>query len=258
MLLSGRRGLIVGIANRRSLAYGIAKAARLEGAELAMSYQDERLSAWAQEIAAELEASVLMPCELGRDAEIAALAGRLAEQWGRLDFLVHAVAHAKREELSGRFVDTSRDGFASAMDVSVYSLVALTRALEPLLAKGLGPSVLTLSYFGAEKVVGNYNVMGVAKAGLESAVRYLAADLGPLGIRVNALSPGPVRTLSAKGVSGLHRMLATVEANAPLRRNIGIDEVGSAALFALSDLSRAVTGEVLHVDAGYNILGAPP
>ncbi|MBI3178942.1 MAG: SDR family oxidoreductase, partial [Deltaproteobacteria bacterium] len=196
----------------------------------------------------------ILPCDLGRDAEIAALASAVQE-WGKLDFVVHAVASAKREELQGRFVDTSRDGFALALEVSVYSLVALVRALEPSLAPGA--SVLTLTYYGGEKAVPNYNIMGVAKAALDASVRYLAADLGPKGIRVNALSPGPVKTLSAAGIPGLRDMLGFVEQVAPLRRNITIDDVGRAALFLLSDLGGATTGEVVHVDAGYHILGAP-
>lgn len=258
-LLTGRRGLIVGVANARSLATGIARAARREGAELALTYQDERLAESVQEIAAEIGATLLAPCDLARDEDVRRLAERLGSHWGRLDFLVHAVAFAKREELEGRFADTSRAGFALALDVSVYSLVALARSFSPLLERGEGaPSVLTLSYLGGDRVVPNYNVMGVAKAALEAAVRYLAADLGPAGIRVNALSPGPVRTLSAAGVRGLRTMLGLVETTAPLRRNIGADEVGDAALFTLSDLGRAVTGEVIYVDAGYGIMAAPP
>ncbi len=254
-LLHGRRGLVVGIANERSMAHGIAKAAAEAGARLALTYQDERLATRVREIGSTLPAEHVLPCDVTRDSDITTLATALTTKWGGLDFLVHAVASAKREELGGRFVDTSRDGFAMALDVSVYSLVALVRAVEPLLSPGA--SILTLTYYGGEKVVPNYNVMGVAKAALDAAVRYLAADLGPKGVRVNALSPGPVKTLSAAAIPGLRAMLAFTEQVAPLRRNIGIEDVGRAALFLLSDLSSATTGEVVHVDAGYHLLGAP-
>jgi enoyl-[acyl-carrier protein] reductase I len=256
-LLSGRRGLILGIANERSLAHGIARAARREGAALALTYQNERLRGSVEALAGSLEAELVLPCDLTRDEEVTRLRDALAGRWGRLDFLVHAVAGARREELDGRFVDTSRDGFAMALDVSVYSLVAAVRALEPLLREGEAPSVLTLTYLGAERAVPHYNVMGVAKAALEATVRYLARDLGPAGIRVNALSPGPIRTLSAAGVKGMRKMLAQVERDAPLRRNVTIDDVGDAALVALSALGRGVTGEIVHVDAGYHCIGAP-
>ncbi len=258
-LLEGRRGLVVGVANARSLATAIARAARREGAELALTFQNERLADSVREIAGEVGAALVLPCDVTRDQEVAALADRIGESWGRLDFLVHAVAFAKREELEGAYLDTSRDGFALALDVSVYSLVALARALAPLLAKGEGaPSILTLSYLGSERVVPSYNVMGVAKAALEASVRYLAADLGPRGVRVNALSPGPVRTLSAAGIRGMRSMLGLVEAAAPLRRNVSADDVGEAALFALCGLGRAVTGEVVHVDGGFGVIAAPP
>ena len=258
-LLSGRRGLVVGVANARSLATAIARAARHAGAEVALTYQDDRFAEATRVIGTELASPLVVPCDVGRDADIEALATRVQDTWGRLDFLVHAVAVAKREELEGAFLGTTRAGFALALDVSVYSLIALTRALAPLLERGEGsPSVLTLTYLGAERVVPNYNVMGVAKAALEAAVRYLAADLGPRGVRVNALSPGPVRTLSAAGVRGLRTMLGHVERTAPLRRTISADEVGAAALFALSSLGSGVTGEIVHVDGGYNTLAAPP
>jgi enoyl-[acyl-carrier protein] reductase I len=251
-LLAGKSGLIVGIANERSLAYGIAKAARAQGAELYLTYQNERLESRVEAIAGELSAHLLPACDLTDDAQLARLGESLRD--ASLDFVVHAVAHAKREELEGHFVDTSREGFALALDVSVYSLVALVRTLLPRL--NLGASVLTLSYYGAEKVIPHYNVMGVAKAALEATVRYLAFDLGPRAIRVNALSPGPVKTLSAAGVSGLRQMLKHVEKTAPLGRNIALDEVGEAAVFLLSPMARAVTGEVMYVDAGYHTLGA--
>lgn len=256
MLLPLRRGLIVGIANERSLAYGIAKAARGAGAELAITYQNSRLQPQVEGIGAALEAALVLPCDLTNASEVARLMSTLQDRWGRLDFVVHAVAAAKREELEGRFLDTSRDGFAMAMDVSVYSLITLARAAEPLLRRGTSPSLLTLTYAGSERAMPNYNVMGVAKAALESSVRYLARDMGPHGVRVNALSAGPVKTLSAAGIRGLRKMLAHVEHEAPLRRNVTIDDVGAAALFALSDLGRGMTGEVFHVDAGYHAVGA--
>jgi enoyl-[acyl-carrier protein] reductase I len=257
-LLQGRRGLIIGIANERSLAFGIARACHDQGASLAVTYQSARLERRVLPLARELGAELCLPCDLTSDAEVQAVVEAVRRTWGGLDFLVHAVAHARREELEGRFVETSRDGFVEAMGGSVFSLVKLCRAFEPLLALGSSPSVVTLSYYGGDKAMPSYNVMGLAKAALEAAVRYLAADLGPQGIRVNALSPGPVKTLSAAGVSGLREMLAYVARVSPLRRNVGLDDVGQAALFLLSDLSAATTGDVLFVDSGYNIIGAPP
>lgn len=256
-LLEGRRGLVVGIANERSIAYGIARAAAREGAELAVTCQDERLARRVEPIAERLDADLVRICDLTSEEDVANLAATLRARWGRLDFVVHAVAYANRDELDGRFLDTSRNGFAMALDVSVYSLVSLVRALEPLLSAAGAASVLTLSYYGSEKAVPSYNVMGVAKAALEAAVRYLAVDLGRSGVRVNAISAGAIKTLSAAGIRGLREMLAHVADQSPLRRNVDIDDVGRAALWALSDLSSGTTGEVLHVDAGYNILGAP-
>lgn len=256
-ILSGKRGLVVGIANERSLAYGIARACAEHGAELAITYQNEKLATRVEPLASALGAKLCLPCDLTESDAVAGLVGRLTEAWGGLDFVVHAVATAKREELEGRFVDTSREGFLLALDVSVYTLVSLTRALEPLLAgRERGAAVLTLSYYGAEKAIPNYNVMGVAKAALEASVRYLAVDLGPRGVRVNAISAGPVRTLSAAGIRGMRSMLGAVERAAPLRRNVTIDDVGGAAVYLLSDLGRGTTGEVLYVDSGYHVLGA--
>ena len=248
--------MILGIANERSLAYGIAKAAVAQGAQVAVTYQNERLKERVTQMANGWGGPVLM-CDVASDAAIAEMVGALSQSWSHLDFVVHAIASAKREELTGRFVDTSRAGFAMALDISVYSLVGVAHAVLPLLQKGTSPSILTLSYFAAEKAVPNYNVMGVAKAALEASVRYLAQDLGPQKIRVNAISAGPVKTLSSAGIAGLRRMLSHVESVAPLRRNIGTDDVGDAATFVLSDLARGVTGEVMHVDAGYHALGAP-
>jgi len=257
-LMQGRRGLVVGIANERSLAYGIARACRREGAELAVTYQNERLLRRVQPLATELGAALLAPCDLTAPADLERLVKLLRDRFGALDFVVHAVAHARREELEGRLLDTSREGFVEAMEVSAYSLLALTRAVEPLLLAGQAPSVLTLTYYGSDKAFPNYNVMGLAKAALEAGVRYLAAELGPAGIRVNAISAGPVKTLSAAGVSGLRDILASVPRVAPLRRNVTIDDVGNAALFLLSELSAATTGEVIFADAGYHVVGPFP
>ena len=257
-LLSGRKGLIVGIANARSLAYAIARAAQSEGAELALTYQNDRLKPRVEAAAAEFGDAMILPCDVNVDGQVEALADGL-KPLGHLDFVVHAVASAKREELGGRFVDTSRDGFGMALETSCYSLVALAHALEPLLsASPNGASMLTLSYFGAQKVVPNYNIMGVAKAALEASVRYLAADLGAQGIRVNALSPGPIKTLSAAGIKGFRTMLGASGDLSPLGGGVDAQDVAKAALFALSDLSAAVTGEVLHVDKGMHILAATP
>lgn len=256
-LLQNRRGLIVGVANERSIAYGIAKAARAHGAELALSYQTERLHKPVAALAESLGVETLLPCDLTEPAQVDAMRDALTRKFGHLDFVVHAVAAAKREELEGRFLDTTLNGFHLAMDVSVYTLLTLTRAVERLLLQGTSPNILTLSYLGSTRALPSYNVMGVAKAALEASVRYLARDLGPQGIRVNALSAGPIRTLSAAGIKGLRKMLSRVEADAPLRRNVTIDEVGDAALFALSDLGRGMTGETFFVDAGYHTVGAP-
>jgi enoyl-[acyl-carrier protein] reductase I len=256
-LLSGKRGVVVGVANERSLAFAIARSARDEGASVAVTYQNERFGRRVVPLAEQLGAAWTAACDVTADAEIAALAAQVERTWGTLDFLVHSVAHAERAELEGAFVDTSRSGFAAAMDVSVYSLVALCQKLRPYFAPG-GASVLTLSYYGSRKVLPGYNVMGVAKAALESSVRYLAADLGPQGVRVNALSPGPVKTLSAAGIRGLRTLIGRAAEQAPLRRTVSAAEVGRAALFLLSDLGVATTGEVVHVDAGFHATGSPP
>jgi enoyl-[acyl-carrier protein] reductase I len=255
-LLAQRRGLIVGVANARSLAWHIAEAAHRAGAQLVLTYASERLRAGVAALADSIGA-VTAPLDVRDDAQLAAVHQLLEARWGALDFVVHATAFARREELQGRFVQTSRAGFAEALDVSAYALVALAQALRPLLVRGEHPSLLTLTYLGATRAMPSYNVMGVAKAALEACVRYLAADLGPEGIRVNALSAGPVRTLSAAGVHGLRTMLQHVAAHAPLRRSIDGAEVADAALYALSSLGRGTTGEVIHVDAGYHVLGAP-
>jgi enoyl-[acyl-carrier protein] reductase I len=255
-LLEGRRALVVGVANRHSTAWGIAQALDREGAALALTYHRERSGDHIQKLSAELSRPVLtLPLDVSSDASLAQMAEELGRHWDRLDIVVHSVAHAKTEELAGRFVDTSRDGWALAQDVSAYSLVALTRAVLPLLERSEGGSVLALSYMGSLRVLPNYNVMGTAKASLESAVRYLAHDLGPSGIRVNAISPGAINTVSARGVKGFVSMLHTMEEQAPLRRTITTGDVGNAAVFLGSEWARNITGQILMVDAGHHIMG---
>jgi enoyl-[acyl-carrier protein] reductase I len=254
MLLEGKLGLVLGIANKRSIAWGIAKAASREGARLAVTYQGERLEENVRELAAELKDPLILPCDVGRDEDIEALAGAVKEGFGGLDFVAHCVAYALREELDGEFLGTSREGYRIAQDISSYSLTAVSRRMAPLM-EGRGGSVVTLSYIGGERVVPHYNVMGVAKAALEMSVRYLAADLGPRGIRVNAISAGPIKTLAASGVHGISKMLEYHRNQAPLRKNTEQDEVGDAAVFLLSSLSRGVTGEVIHVDGGFHVMG---
>ena len=254
-LLAGRKALVFGVANDHSIAWGIAGALHEAGAEVGFSSIEALLEKRVRPLAASIGSSFVEPADVQDDDDIARVFSRWADQHGRLDILVHALAFAKREELDGRFVDTSRDGFALALDVSAYSLVALARAAAPLMTDG--GSVMTLSYYGAEKVVPNYNVMGVAKAALEASVRYLAADLGPDGIRVNAISAGPIRTLAASGIAGFRQMYGKFRDVAPLRRNVSIDDVGATAVYLASDLAAAVTGETIYVDAGFNVLGVP-
>jgi enoyl-[acyl-carrier protein] reductase I len=253
MLLEGKRGLILGIANKRSIAWGIAQAAHREGARLAVTYQGERLEENVRELAGQLRDPLVLPCDVAKDEELKALAAAVKQGFGGLDFVVHAVAFALREELDGEFVNTSREGYRLAQDISSYSLTALARETAPLMASG--GSIVTLSYLGGERVVPHYNVMGVAKAALEMSVRYLAADLGPKGIRVNAVSAGPIKTLAASGVHGLSKMLEYHRTHAPLRKNTEQEEVGDAALFLVSPLSRGITGEVIHVDGGFHVMG---
>ncbi len=251
--MAGKRGLIMGVANNRSIAWGIAKACAEQGAELAFTYQGEALKKRVLPLAKELGVSVMAECDVTDDASIDAAFSQIEKEWGGLDFLVHAIAFSDKEELKGRYVDTSRDNFRLTMDISVYSFTAVAQRAEKLMNEG--GSMVTLSYYGAEKWVPHYNVMGVAKAALEASVRYLAADLGPNGIRVNAISAGPIRTLAAAGIRDFRLMLDWNEANAPLRRNVTIDDVGGTAAWLLSDLSAGVTGEVVHVDAGYHVIG---
>jgi enoyl-[acyl-carrier protein] reductase I len=254
MLLEGKHGLVLGVANKRSIAWGIARAAQREGARLALTYQGERLERNVRQLAEDLENPLLLPCDVSRDEDLRGVADGVRQEFGGLDFVAHAVAFALREELDGAFVDTSREGYRVAQDISSYSLTALARETAPLM-EGRGGSIVTLSYLGGERVVPHYNVMGVAKAALEMSVRYLAADLGPRGIRVNAISAGPIKTLAASGVHGLSKMLEYHRTHAPLRKNTEQDEVGDTALFLLSPLSRGVTGEVIHVDGGFHVMG---
>lgn len=252
MLLQGKKGMIFGVANEFSLAWHIARQARDEGAELLLSVASDRFLKKVGPLAEELGAPAPVICDVAKDEDIARAFREIAGLTDRVDFLVHAIASSKREELQGRFLDTSRDGFAFAHDVSVYSLVALVRACEPLLRPG--SSILTLTYLGAVRAVPSYNVMGVAKAGLESAVRYLANDLGPSGVRVNAISAGPVKTLSASIVKGFKDKVDLQQQAAPLRRNVTGEDVGRAGMFLVSELASGVTGHVLYVDCGYNIM----
>lgn len=254
-LLDGRNALIFGVANDHSIAWGIARALHDEGAEVGFSSVESLVERRVRPLAESIGSTFVEPCDVQSDEQIRAVFRRWGETHASLDILVHALAFARREDLDGAFVDTSRDGFALALDVSAYSLVALVREARSLLRQG--SSVMTLSYYGAEKVVANYNVMGVAKAALEASVRYLAADLGPDGIRVNAISAGPIRTLAASGIAGFKRMYGAFADVAPLRANITPDDVGRTAVYLASDLSNAVTGETLHVDGGFNILGVP-
>ncbi len=254
-LLEGRRALVFGVANDHSIAWGIAKAFHEQGAVVGFSSVESLIERRVRPLADSIGATFVEPADLQSDEQIRAVMAKWAEVHGKIDILVHAVAYAKREDLDGSFVDTSRDGFALALDVSAYSLVALTREARPYLRRG--SSIITLSYYGAEKVVTHYNVMGVAKAALEASVRYLAADLGPDGVRVNAISAGPIRTLSAGGIAGFRKLYGPFDEIAPLRAHISIEDVGRTATYLGSDLSSAVTGEVIHVDGGFNILGVP-
>lgn len=254
-LLEGRKALVFGVANDHSIAWGIAKAFHDEGAIVGFSSVESLIERRVRPLAESIGSTFVEPADLQSDEQIRGVMEKWAAIHGEIDILVHAVAFAKREDLDGSFVDTSRDGFALALDVSAYSLVALTREARPYLHRG--SSVITLTYYGAEKVVTHYNVMGVAKAALEASVRYLAADLGPDGIRVNAISAGPIRTLSAGGIAGFRKLYGPFNEVAPLRTHISIEDVGRSAVYLGSDLSSAVTGEIIYVDGGFNILGVP-
>lgn len=252
MLMKGMRGLIVGVANKRSIAWAIARKCADHGAQLALSYQNERLGENVKELAQELENPLLLPLDVSDDAQIKTAFEILGEQWGKLDFLVHAVAYAPRQALEGDFVSTSREDFRIAQDISVYSLPALAQAAKPLMTEG--GSIIALSYLGGSRVMTNYNVMGVAKAALESSVRYLASDLGPLGIRVNALSAGPLKTLASAGIGSFSTILSHHKKHAPLRKLVELEEVADGALFLLSPMGRGVTGQTIYVDGGYSIM----
>lgn len=252
--LEGKTGLVLGVANKRSLAWGCAQSLAGAGMRLALTYGDERLESSVRKLAGDLPGSLVLPCDVTAEEQVEGVVSMLKEEFGQLDTLVHAIAFAKREELQGHFHETSKDGFLVAQEVSSYSLVCLARACAPLM-EGRDGTIVTLTYLGAERVVPNYNVMGVAKASLEATVRYLAADLGPRGTRVNAISAGPVRTLSASGVKDFNRIIDHIAERAPLRRNITIEEVGDACLFLAGPLSRGITGTTIYVDAGYHIMG---
>ena len=252
-LLKGKRGLIMGVANNRSIAWGIAKATAAHGAQLAFTFQGEALKKRVEPLAGEAGSSLVLPCDVSDTASVDAVFAELSRQWGKLDFLVHAIAYSDKAELDGRYVDTSQKNFVQTMLISCYSFTALAQRAEKLMAPG--GALLTLTYYGAEKVMPHYNVMGVAKAALESSVRYLAADLGKGGIRVNAISAGPIKTLAASGIADFRYILKWNEYNSALRRTVTIEEVGAAGIYLLSDLSRGVTGEVHHVDAGYHVQG---
>ena len=252
-LMAGKRGLIMGLANDKSIAWGIAKACAGAGADLAFSYQGDALKKRVDPLAAELGSTIVLPCDVADEASVDALFAALGDHWDSLDFIVHAIGFSDKNELRGRYVDTSRDNFRMTMDISVFSFTSVVQRAEKMMKNG--GSALTLTYYGAERVMPHYNVMGVAKAALEASVRYIAEDLGKDRIRVNAISAGPIKTLAASGIGDLRYIMKWNEYNSPLRRNVTIEDVGKSALYLLSDLGSGVTGEVLHVDAGYHVVG---
>ena len=252
-LMAGKRGLIMGLANDKSIAWGIAKAVADQGAELAFSYQGDQLLKRVKPWAEQLGSDFVVPCDVGDEASMDALFAALEERWGKIDFLVHAIGFSDKNELRGRYVDTSRDNFMMSMDISVYSFTAVAQRAAKIMPDG--GSLLTLTYYGAEKVMPHYNVMGLCKAALEASVRYIAEDLGREGIRCNAISAGTIKTLAASGIGDFRYILKWNEYNSPMRRNVSIEDVGGAAMYLLSDLSRGVTGEVHHVDSGYHVVG---
>ena len=254
-IMAGRRGLIMGVANDHSIAWGIARELRRHGAELAFTYQNDAIAKRVAPLAAEVGSDILIPCDVENQDSIDALFDRLKEAWGGLDFLVHAVAYSDKEELKGKYLNTTRDNFLRTMDVSCYSFTALARAAAPLMTRG--GALVTLTYSGSTRVMPNYNVMGVAKAALEASVRYLASNLGPQGIRVNAISAGPMRTLAGSAIGGARHVYKWNQRHSPLQRTVSLEDVGGAALYLLSGLSGGVTGEIHHVDSGYNIVGLP-
>jgi enoyl-[acyl-carrier protein] reductase I len=251
--MAGKRGLIMGVANDHSLGWGIAQALAAHGAELAFTFQGEALQRRVTPLAESIGSSIILPCDITQEAEIKAVFDTLQKKWGRLDFVLHAIGFSNKEELKGKFINTSRDNFLMTMDISCYSLTAVAREAAPLMTQG--GSIVTLTYYGSEKVMPHYNVMGPAKAALEASVRYLAVDLGDQNIRVNALSAGPARTLAASGIGDFRYILKWNQYNAPLKRNITLEDVGGAAVYLFSDLSSGVTGETHHVDCGYHAIG---
>ena len=252
-LMAGKRGLIMGVANDKSIAWGIAQACRDQGAELAFTYQGDALKKRVDPLAASIGCDIVLPCDVTDDASMDAVFAELQEKWGRLDFLLHAIAYADKNELKGRYVDTTAGNFARSMHISCYSFTAVAQRAEKMMDQG--GSMLTLTYYGAEKVMPHYNVMGVAKAALETSVRYMAMDLGPRNIRVNSLSAGPIKTLAASGIGDFRYILRWNELNSPLRRNVSQEDIGKSGLYLLSDLSSGVTGECHHVDCGYHVVG---
>lgn len=252
-IMAGKRGLIMGVANERSIAWGIASAVHSHGAELAFTYQGEALEKRVRPLAESVGSTIVLPCDVTDDDSVDAVFQTIGERWGELDFLVHAIAYADKEELKGQYLNTSRDNFIKSLDISCYSFTAVAQRAVPLMKNG--GSLLTLTYYGAERVMPHYNVMGVAKAALESSVRYLAADLGEQNIRVNAISAGPIKTLAASGIGDFRYILKWNEYNSPLQRNVSTEQVGGSALYLLSDLSSGVTGEIHHVDSGYHVVG---
>ncbi len=255
--LAGKKALIVGVASNRSIAWGIAQAMRREGAEIALTFQNDKLKGRVEKLALELGSEIVLPCDVADDDQIAAVFEALGERWDGLDILVHSVAYAPREALEGSYIDSvTRENFLTAHEISSYSFTALAKAARPMM-QGRNGALLTLSYLGAVRALPNYNVMGVAKASLEANVRYMAYSLGPEGIRVNAISAGPIRTLAASGIGNFRKLLDYAEQNSPLRRNVTIEEVGNAAAFLCSDLASGITGDVLYVDAGYHVTGSP-
>lgn len=253
MLLKGKKALIFGVANEKSIAYGIAQQFKKQGAKLAFSYVNDAIKKRVEPISDELGGEFIFPCDVSSDEDVANSAEFVKKQWGDIDILVHSVAFANRDDLKKRYIETSRDGFHLALDVSAYSLVTLCNAYEPLMKPGA--SIIAMTYLGASKVITNYNVMGVAKAALEASVRYLSYDLGEKGIRVNAISAGPIKTLASSGISGFKTIFSHIEARAPLHKNVTTEEVGKTATFLASDMSSGITGEVMFVDCGYNIMG---
>ena len=255
MIMKGKKGLIIGVANNKSIAYGIAKACANQGAELILTYQNEKLQGRVQKVADELEVKNIYPLDVSKEEEILSLRDSIEKDYGKIDFIVHAVAFAPKEALTGKFVNVTKDAFSIAMQISVYSFIEVAQKFSDILNDGA--SLLTLSYLGSERYIPHYNVMGVAKAALESSVRYMAVDFGDRGIRVNAISAGPIKTLAASGIGDFRKILTYNEENSPLRRNVTIEQVGNSAMYLLSDLSSGVSGEIHYVDSGYNITAMP-